>query len=88
MNAKILVVALLAFSLLFLGCAKRGGETPGAPAAPGGGAGGEQPAGQPSGGEAPAGTVAPPEQDLGGLFNVDTEKPEEGAGFEIPAAGE
>lgn len=93
MDAKILIVALLAFSLVLFGCAKGGTAS-----APGGVASGIQGAGAPSS-VPPSGEVAPAETqtsaegngsepDLGGLFNIDTVQPDSGSGYEVPAAGE
>ncbi len=84
MDAKIIIIALLACSLLFFGCAKKG-ETSTAPIAPSGGVQNQtQNAthdGQAAGGNASG-------QDLGNLFNIDTAQPDSGSGYNVPAAGE
>ncbi|NYZ61085.1 hypothetical protein H0O01_05310 [Candidatus Micrarchaeota archaeon] len=72
MNAKILIVVLLAVSLMFVGCAKRGGETPANVS-------------QNASGAQTSGTQ---ESDIGGLFSIDTDKPMEGTGYQVPADGE
>ncbi|MDD5172221.1 MAG: hypothetical protein PHF60_04270 [Candidatus ainarchaeum sp.] len=61
MNTKILILLLLGVSFLFLGCAKKGEqpETPGANASVG------------TGGAAANAN----DQQLAGLFNIDTDKP-------------
>lgn len=82
MNWKI-AFALLAVGLLASGCAGRGGQAP-----TGGGA-----ASQPSGGETgttvgePA-AVEPSGDGIGDLFQIDTDEPLEGSGYNVPAAGE
>jgi len=89
MNWKIVFV-LLAVSLLLAGCAKggqrggtnetgsggtTGGTTSGGTGAQTGGTSGGTGSGASSG-------------DVGNLFQIDTDKPLEGSGYEVPAAGE
>jgi|GEM_PF-2632132 len=87
MDWKIIFV-LLAVSLLIAGCAKggqRGGtnETGTGNGATGGT--GTQTSGA-SGGSGTGGANA--SGDVGSLFRIDTDKPLEGSGYEVPAAGE
>ena len=82
MNWKIIFV-LLAVSLLIAGCAKggqRGGtnETAGTGGTTGG-------TGTQTGGTSGGATTS---GDVGNLFRVDTDKPLEGSGYNVPAAGE
>jgi len=89
MNWKIIFV-LLAVSLLIAGCAKggqRGGtnETGAGTGSVGTGTGGTSggtgtQTGGTSGGASPG--------DVGNLFQIDTDKPLEGSGYDVPAAGE
>ncbi|MFA5412833.1 MAG: hypothetical protein WC350_05820 [Candidatus Micrarchaeia archaeon] len=50
-------------------------------------AGGEEPQAG-AGAETQTGAGNGSEQDIGGLFNIDTVQPESGSGYEVPAAGE
>lgn len=79
MNWKIVFV-LLAVCLLLAGCAKGGqrgavNETASGGTGAGGGAGTQTGAANASG-------------DVGNLFQVDTDRPIEGGGYDVPAAGE
>jgi len=90
MNWKIVFV-LLAVSLLLAGCAKggqRGGTnetgTGGTTGGTGSGGTGTQTGGTSGGAGAQAGNAS----NVGDLFHVDTDKPLEGSGYNVPAAGE
>jgi len=84
MNFKIIALVLVAFFLLFAGCAKKGETTEvGATTGASGGTGGSSGAGTTAGGTGAAsgsGTT-----DVGNLFKIDTDKPEEGSGYNVPA---
>ncbi len=99
MNWKIVFV-LLAVSLLLAGCAKggqRGGtnETGAGTGSGGTGTGGTTgetgtQTGGTSGGSGTGGTSggATTSGDVGNLFQIDTDQPLEGSGYNVPAAGE
>ena len=88
MNWKIIFV-LLAVSLLIAGCAK-GGQRGGTNETGTGGTSGGTGAGTGSGGTGTGGTSggATTSGEVGNLFQVDTDKPLEGSGYGVPAAGE
>jgi uncharacterized lipoprotein YajG len=65
MNFKILALVLVAFFLLFAGCAKKGETTE---------------VGATAGAASANGTT-----NVGNLFKIDTDKPEEGSGYNVPA---
>ena len=104
MDAKILIVGLLAFSLVLFGCAKSaeapsGGLQSSWPHivqvngtdgnATGAEASGAQSGGNQTQGQAQGGATGNgSEPDLGGLFNIDTVQPDSGSGYDVPAAGE
>lgn len=86
MKFKILALVLVAVLLLFAGCAKKGetaevGTTAGASGGTGTSAGGSSSGGTSgSGASSGSGTT-----DVGNLFKIDTDKPEEGSGYNVPA---
>lgn len=88
MNWKI-IFALLAVSLLIAGCAK-GGQRGGTNEAAAGGTGAGGTAGTGGGVSGGAGTQTggTSASNVGDLFQIDTDKPLEGSGYDVPAAGE
>jgi len=91
MNFKIIALVLVAFFLLFAGCAKKG-ETAevGATTGASGGTGGSSGTGTTAGGAgATSGgtgaTTGSGTTDVGNLFKIETDKPEEGSGYNVPA---
>ncbi len=77
MNFKILALVLVAVLLVFAGCAKKG-ETAPVGTTTGG-------TGTTTGGTGTTAGAGANASDVGNLFNVDTDKPEEGSGYNVPA---
>lgn len=69
---KILIV-LLVVALLFAGCARKGADNQ---------------SGIPSQNQTGTQSNQTGGQDIGNLFHVDTDKPVEGGGYDVPAAGQ